>query len=73
MLFYNNIHLLKLIFEKKLRNQIAHGGSPATPHLQGGWAIHIFLAARLAALEEVADRALLNQCYHPPIGVGRMI
>ena len=32
----------------------------------------IFLKARLAALE-VADRALLNQCYHPPIGVGRMI
>ena len=32
----------------------------------------IFLTARLAALE-VADRALLNQCYHPPIGVGRMI
>ena len=22
---------------------------------------------------EVADRALLNQCYHPTIGVGRMI
>ena len=33
---------------------------------------HIFLTARLAALE-VADRALLNQCYHPPIGVGRMV
>ena len=32
----------------------------------------IFLTARLAALE-VADPALLNQCYHPPIGVGRMI
>ena len=32
----------------------------------------IFLTAMLAALE-VADRALLNQCYHPPIGVGRMI
>ena len=31
-----------------------------------------FLTARLAALE-VADRALLNQCYHPPIVVGRMI
>ena len=34
--------------------------------------IAIFLTARLAALE-VADPALLNQCYHPPIGVGRMI
>ena len=32
----------------------------------------IFLTARLAALE-VADRALLNRCYHPPIGVGWMI
>ena len=32
----------------------------------------IFLTARLAA-HEVADRALLNQCYHPPIVVGRMI
>ena len=31
----------------------------------------IFLTARLAA-PEVSDRALLNQCYHPPIGVGRM-
>ena len=31
----------------------------------------IFLTARLTALE-VVDRALLNQCYHPPIGVGRM-
>ena len=29
--------------------------------------ISIFLPARLAALE-VADRALLNQCYHQPIG-----
>ena len=39
-----------------------------------GWALHyaIFLTARLAA-PEVSDRALLNQCYHPPIGVGRMI
>ena len=43
MLFYNNIHLSKLIIENKLRNQIAHGGNvshpsgaPATPHLQGG-------------------------------------
>ena len=34
--------------------------------------MNIFLTARLAALE-VADRALLNECYHPPIGVGRMI
>ena len=39
--------------------------------LLGQW-LTIFLTARLAALE-VADRALLNQCYHPPIGVGRMI
>ena len=43
MLFYNNIHLSKLIIKNKLRNQIAHGGNvshpsgaPATPHLQGG-------------------------------------
>ena len=42
MLFYNNIHLLKLIIENKLRNQITHGGNvshpsgaPATLHLQG--------------------------------------
>ena len=27
----------------------------------------IFLTDRLAA-PEVSDRALLNQCYHPPIG-----
>ena len=34
--------------------------------------LYIFLTARLAA-PEVSDRALLNQCYDPPIGVGRMI
>ena len=45
MLFYNNINLLKLTIEKKLRNQIAHGGNvshpsgaPVTPYLQGGCA-----------------------------------
>ena len=31
MLFYNNIHLSKLIIENKLRNQIAHGGNVSHP------------------------------------------
>ena len=58
-----------VIYWMFLKCTFSAGDSAVVDHMQG---IPIFLTARLAALE-VADRALLNQCYHPPIGVGRMI